>query len=176
MTYYYSGEYTIGGALPGAQAAAVAGSAGINAALPDILARLAALQAFAPLPVSFAAQLSLANQLVTGIQTSIALGIPEPSIAAQIAAVAALVAELVASVSAINVQLSIVADFQSLLAAAGLHVYVIENDANAIGADIYDALQLGLPGGGGATEVVSAILLVTNVGATWAALQGVFAT
>jgi hypothetical protein len=169
----YLGEFTIGGALPGAQAAAIAGAAGINAALPDILARLAALQAFAPMPVSFSAQLSLANQLVIGIGQSIALGIPEPSIAAQIAAVLALVAELVAAVASINVQLSIVVDFQTLLAAAGVHVYAYAGDAGGLGGALSGALATGLPGGGGAAQHVDAFVLATSVGATASALRGV---
>jgi hypothetical protein len=169
----YLGEYTIGGALPGAQAAALAGAAGINAALPDILARLTALQAFAPMPVSFSAQLSLANQLVMGIGQSIALGIPEPSIAAQIAAVLALVAELIATVAGIHTQLSVVLDFQSLLAAAGVHVFAYAGGAGGLGGELSSALATGLPGGGGAAEHVDAFVLMTSIGATADALRGI---
>jgi hypothetical protein len=174
MSLSYLGEFTIGGALPGAQAAAVAGAAGINAALPDILARLAALQAFAPMPVSFSAQLSLANQLVAGIGQSIALGIPEPSIAAQIAAVMALVAELIATVAGIRTQLSIVANFQVLLAAAGVHVFAYAGDAGGLGGELTGALALGLPGEGvGPGQHVDAFVLATSIGATSGALRGI---
>lgn len=170
MSLSYLGEFTIGGALPGAAVAAVAGAAGINAALPDILARLTALQAFAPLPVSFTAQLALAQQLVVGIGQSIALGIPEPSILAQIAAVTALVAELIAAVASVNAQLSIVTDFQALLLAAGVHAYAYAGDANQLGADLTTALAAGLPGGTGPTQLVHAFVMATSVSATWDAL------
>ena len=169
MTIVYCGELTVGGAMPGAQAAGLSGAAGINAALPDILARLAALQAFAPLPVSFAAQLALANQLVQGIQLSISLGIPEPSILAQLAAVAALVADLLAAVSAINGHLSIVLDFQALMTAAGIHVYAFTGLSGNLGAEIAIELATGTPGGA-PTDTCNALVLVTTVPATWAAL------
>lgn len=173
MTVTYVGDISIGQAVPGAAAAAVAGAAGINAALPDILARLAALQNFAPQPVSFAAQLALAQQMVSSIQLSISLGIPVPSIAAQIAAVLALVAELLAAVLSINAQLAIVTDFQVLLGAAGVHVYAYAGQVGSFGGEFSAELAGGVPGGG-PTDASNALVLVTTVPATWAAMAQVF--
>jgi hypothetical protein len=166
----YCGELTIGGALPGAQAAAVAGVSGINAALPDILARIAALQAFAPQPVSFVAQLALAMQIVTGIQTSIALGISPPSIAAQLAAVAALVADLLAMVTDIHAQLAIVLELRGLLGAAGIHAYAFAGQSGNLGGELATALTTGTPGGS-AADAANALVLVTTLPATWTALS-----
>jgi hypothetical protein len=169
----YVGELSIGQAVPGAAAAAVAGAAGINAALPDILARLEALAAFAPQPVSFTAQLALAQQMVTSIQLSIALGIPVPSIGAQIAAVTALIAELLAAVAAVNAQLVIVTDFQALLIAAGVHVYAYAGQVGALGGEFATELAGGVPGGS-PTDASNALVLITSVPATWAAMSSVF--
>lgn len=159
MTVTYVGELSIGAAVPGAVTA-------LNLALPDLQARLASLVAFLPVNVDFAAQLVLAQQIVTSIQASITLGITPPSIAFQIAAVAALIAELEASVSAI-------ADFTDLLAAAGLHVYAYAGDTDQLGTEMDTELAGGVPGGG-PTDAANALILITTVGATWTAMGGVF--
>jgi hypothetical protein len=165
------GELTIGEAMPGAVAVGVAGVAGINLALPDIQDRLAALLAFSPGEVDFAAQLLLAQQTVTSIQAAITLGISPPSIALQLAEVAALIAALLASIASINVQLAIIADFQALLSGAGVHAYAYAGDVTDFGPELDAEIGAGLPGGGGPTEDVDALVLVTNVGATWTALS-----
>jgi hypothetical protein len=171
----YCGELTISQATPGAATGVAAGVTGINAALPDIAARLAALQAFAPAPVSFTAQLALAQATLTGIQAGIAAGLTPPDISAQIAAVAALIAELLAAVTSINAQLTVLTDLQSLMAAAGVHVYAFAGQVNAAGGEIATELSGGLPGGG-PTDAASALLLITTTGATWTAMQSFFKT
>lgn len=172
MSVVYCGELTIGGALPGANAAAIAAVAGINGALPDILARIAALKAFAPLNVSIGAQLALAQSLVANIQTSIALGVAPPSIAAQIAAIAALLADLLTMLESVNVQLDIVLGFQSLLAAAGIHAYAFSGTSGALGGELATELASGTPGGS-PTDPANAVALVTTSPAAWAALSQV---
>lgn len=173
MTTTYVGELSIGGAVPGAAAAAVAGAAGINAALPDIVARLAALQAFAPLDVSFAAQLALAQQMVTSVQAAITAGIAAPSIASQIAQIAALIAELLAAVSAIAAQLTLITDFQATLGAAGVHVYAYAGQVDDLGSEMSAELSGGVPGGG-PTDSAHALILITTTPATWTAMAQVF--
>jgi hypothetical protein len=173
MTTSYVGEFTIGGAVPGALAGVSAGIGGVNAALPDLQARLAALLAFQPAPISFAAQLSLAQATLSGIQLAIASGITPPDISAQLAAIAALVADLAAAVAGIDVQLTILSNLQTLLAAAGLHVYAFAGATNAAGGELTTALSGGVPGGA-PTTAANALVLVTTVSATWAAMQGVF--
>lgn len=173
MSLVYVGSLSIGGTVPGAAAVAVAGAAGINAALPDLQARLDALLAFAPVDVNFAAQLALAQQMVVSIQASIAVSLPAPSIAAQIAIVSALIADLAAAALSINAQLTIVADFQALLSAAGIHVYAFDGDTDQLGPEVTAELVGGVPGGG-PTDHANALVLVTTVGATWAAMGNVF--
>lgn len=173
MTVQYVGNLSIGGAVPGAAAAAVAGAAGINAALPDILARIAALQAFAPLNVSFAAQLALAQQMVASVQAAITAGISAPSLAVQIAQVAALIAELLAAATAINAQLTIITDFQALLGTAGVHAYAYAGQVQNLGGEMSTELAAGVPGGA-PTDASNALVLITTVPATWAAMANVF--
>jgi len=173
MSFTYIGELTIGGAAPGAAAAAVACIAGINLALPDIQARLDALLAFVPTPVDFTLQLQLALQMMASVEASIALGLPTPSILTQLAIVAALVAALEASVSAINAQLGAVVAFQAHLAAPEVHAYVFAGATNALGAEASAALAGGLPGHA-PTTAINALVLATPVPATWTAMGAVF--
>lgn len=173
MSVDYLGSLSIGDAVPAGLAASVAGVAGINLALPDIQARIDSLLAFSPGAVDFAAQLALANQIVLGIQAAISGGLTPPSIAVQIAQIAALIAELLATVTAINVQLGIVVDFQALLGAAGVHGYAFDGDTDQLGPELTTELAGGVPGGG-PTDHANAVVLVTTVPATWAAMAQVF--
>ena len=170
MTVVYCGELTIGGALPGANAATIAAITGINGAVPDLLARIGSLQAFAPSDVNLGAQLQLANQLVSNVQTSISLGIAPPSIAAQIAGIAALVAAMLAQLSGVQAQLDLVLDFQGLLAAAGIHAYAFSGTTGALGGELATELASGTPGGS-PSDPANAVVLVTTSPAAWAALS-----
>lgn len=169
----YLGELSIGDALPGALAANVAGMAGINAALPDILARLEALASFAPQPIVFGAQLALAQQMVASVTAAISLGLPAPSIAAQVAIVAALVSDLLAAVESVNAQLSILVAFEALLGAAGIHAYAFAGQTGDLGAELAAELSSGTPGGA-ASDAANALVLITTIPATWAAMGDVF--
>lgn len=167
------GELAIGGTIPGAAAVGVAGSAGINLALPDIQARLEALLAFSPGAVDFVAQLALANSIVASIQAGISGGLTPPSIAAQIAIIGALIADLTAAVVTINAQLSIILDFQGLLSAAGIFAYAYDGDVQDLGDEL-DAEIGGGVGGGSPTDHCNALVLVTSTGATWTAMGQIF--
>jgi len=169
MSTTYLGSLSVGDVVPGAVSAAAAGSAGINAALPDIQGRLDALLAFAPINVDFAAQLALAQQTVASIQAGIALGLPVPSLAAQIAQVAALVAELLAAVTSISAQLSVIAALQAHFGVAGVHAYAFAGQTQDLGGELSAELAGGTPGGA-PTDAANALVLITTVPATWAAL------
>ena len=171
----YLGSLSIGAAVPGAAALAAAGQAGINLALPDIQARLAALVQFTPQPVDFQAQLILAQQIVASIEAAIALGLAPPSIDAQLAIVAALVAELEAAIANVHAQLTIIVDIAALLGTAGVHAYAYSGRADDLGGEFAAELVGGFPGGG-PTDSTNALLLATTSGATWTAMQGVFKT
>jgi hypothetical protein len=158
--------------IPGGNVAALAGVAGINLALPDILSRLAALQAFSPQPVSFVAQLALANATLQGINLSIALGLPLPDINAQIAAVLALIAALLAAVSAINANLNTITLFLSFLNEPGVHMYYFNGITANLGTEISAATSGGFPGGAG-TDATQALLIGTSIPGTWAAIANI---
>jgi hypothetical protein len=166
----YVGELTLGGSMPGADACAIAGAAGINGALPDIQARIAALQAFAPSNVDFAAQLQLAQSIVASIQTSIALGLTPPSIAAQIAQVMTVINSLLATVLDIEGQLNVILDFQAALMAAGVQAFAYDGPAGSLGSELDAALAPVVPG----TDHANAMVLVTTVPGTWDAMAAVF--
>jgi hypothetical protein len=173
MTIQYVGGLDLATAVPGASAAIDAGIAGINGALPDMQARIDALLAFNPQPVDFAAQLLLAQQTVASIQLGISLGIPAPSIASQIAQIAALIADLLATATAVQAQLQIITDLQTLFATGGVHAYAYAGDANDLGPEFTAELAGGLPGGG-PTDDISALVLATGDSATWDAMGVVF--
>lgn len=175
MTTTYVGGMSIGAALPGAATVAASGEAGINAALPDIQARLAALAQFKPQPINLAAQLSLAKNTLAGVEAAIAFGITPPDISAQLAIVAAQIADLEAAIVSINADLQAVIDFIALLAEAGLHVYRYEGQVDDLGGELSTELSGGLPGGS-PTDQCDALVLVTSTSATWDAMTQIFKT
>jgi len=163
------GSVSLAVALPGANAAGIAGSAGINAALPDIDSRIAALRAFSPAPINFSVDLTLANSIVVSISTGISGGIPVPDIDAQIALVSGLVASLETQVVSINANLSIVTSFLSTLAATGISLYAFDGPQNTLGSELGTAL-------GSSSMHANAIILVTQNPSSWAAIQAIFKT
>jgi len=172
VSVVYLGSKTLGEALPGAVGAAAAGVAGIGLALPDLLARIAALQAFAPTPVNFAAQLTLAQQTLQSIQLGISLGLPVPDISAQLLAVQALVAALLAAAASIQTQLDLVTDFQALLGASGIYLYASDGTVANLGSELGSALG-STPGLSGAMHANS-VILVTASPTAWASISQVF--
>ena len=166
MTITAIGTLDLSTAIPGAALGASAGLTGINAALPDIEARLAALLAFTPTPVDFTAQLTLAQSIVASIQSGIALGLPVPDISAQIAAVAALIAELTALIALANAQITVLLDLQVTLSAGGVAAYAYDGTVANFGAE-FDA-ELGGSGAHG-----NALVLLTVIPGTWSAMSAV---
>ena len=171
MSTVYVGSLSVGVAMPGLTAGLMAGVAGINLALPDIQARLAALLAFSPQPASFAVSLELAQLTLTGITAAISLGLPVPDISAQIALILALIAALEAAISTINTQLSTIVALQGFLASAGLHAWHYSGAASGLGAAMTTALVAGVPSGSGAAANVDGLILVTEIAGTWASVS-----
>jgi len=173
VSLVYLGSLSLAAAVPGAAAGVSAGIGGINGALPDIEARLAALSGFAPTPGNFAADLAVANSIVASITAGITAGLSPPSIGAQIAIIAALVAALEATVLAVSAQLDVVLDLQALLATAGVFSYAYAGQANALGSALSTELASGFPGGAG-TDSTNALVLATTTPATWSAMSSLF--
>lgn len=177
MTATYVGSLDIGASIPAATAAAAAGSDGINAAFPDISARLGALEAqitalaiMPPLP-SFADMLARAEALVASITLAIATpGLPPPpSIASSITALGAMVTDLTATAAALSAQLSVVVAFQSQLTAAGVEAIAFDGDVSVFAADVGAALVSHIPSGH-----CNALVLATASPTTWAAMSATF--
>jgi hypothetical protein len=166
MTVTALGSLSVGVAVPGCAAAVTAGATGIGAGLSDILARLAALEAFVPQPFSFAAQLSVVQGTLASVRSAIALGLPEPSIADQLAAIAALIAELAALVGGMQGQLAIITGLQAHLTAAGIAAYAFDGARSALGAELQAAIGPG-------SAHANALVLVTTDPAAWVALSAV---
>jgi hypothetical protein len=169
MTVVYLGELSIGLAVPGCSAAVDAGIAGITGTLDNLLAQLTALNAFLPVPIDFTAQLALAQQMVLSVQHAISVGLPVPSLAAQVAIIAAKVAELTASITAITAQLTVLVDLQEPLTAAGVFAYAYDGATADLGNELDSALGGGVPGGT-AGQHANAFVMVTTIPATWDAM------
>ncbi len=164
MTVTALGTLTVGGAVPGCAGAVTAGFTGITSGLNDLLARWAALATFVPVPFSFAAQLSIAQQTVTAVQAAITAGLPEPSIAEQLAQIAALLASLTAIIDGMQAQLSIITALQSPLTAAGIGAYAFDGTQSALGAELQAAI-------GSSPGHANALLLLVTDPTAWAALS-----
>lgn len=155
MTVTYLGSLTVGDAMPGAVAA-------MDATVPDLQARMAALATFAPSTGTFAANLQLANDIAASVQAAITAGITPPSASAQLAAVAALVAELEAS-------LSFALEIVEAFGVAGIHAYRYTGQAGNLGTEFQAELSGGFPGGA-SSDATDGVLLATTVPAAFAAL------
>lgn len=166
MTVTALGSLSVGDAVTGCTAAVNAGVTGIGAALPDLLARIAALQNFSPLPVSLDAQLVLAQQILAGVQSAIALQLPMPDISAQLAAVAALLAQLLAALSLANAQLDICTSLQGFLGAGGVDAYAFDGTVGNFGTELSAEIGVDIAHG-------NALVLLTRLPATWTALSAV---
>lgn len=171
MTTTYLGSFTVGGMMPGAAAVGVAGAAGINSALPDLLSRLASLQGWSPGAITIAAQITQLQAMITALNAQLTLGVQPPSIATQLAQLAQIIADLQAQIAGLNAQLSIIADFQAALGAAGVHLVAYEGAVGTFAPELAGRLMV-VPGLNPA-DACHALALVTTVPATWAALASV---
>ena len=82
MTIVSLGSLSVGAAVPGMNVSIAAGTAGINASLPDLAAQLAALTAMVPTAPSFSAQLALVGQISAAISASQTAGLAMPDVLA----------------------------------------------------------------------------------------------
>ncbi len=98
------------------------------------------------------------------LAAAISLGVQVPTLSVQLAAIAAAVATL-------NVEVGILLSYQSALGAAGIHAYAFSGQANALGPAIPSSFPGGAP-----TDAVNALLLVTDIPASWTALGVVLKT
>lgn len=165
MTLLALGELTVGGAVPGCVSAVAEGTAGINAALPDIQARIAALFAFTPsATIDYSAQLIAAQQIVAALQAAILAGQVAPSLSAQVDAAAALRADLLVSLGHINANLSVLAALNVALGPLGVAAYAYDGDVGDLAFELDD--ELGVDG-----DHCNALVLVVRAPDVWAAFS-----
>ena len=165
MSLVYLGSLTVGEAVPG-------GVFALAEALPRVQAELAgavSLQAqLIVTPPTIADSLVFAQQLVASIQAQIALGIQLPSVAVQLPIVEALIATLQVSLNGLLL-------LQNAFSTVGVHAYAYEGQVNAMGSQVSSAFAGGLPGGL-PNDYANALVLVTSIPATWAAIGRVLKT
>jgi hypothetical protein len=177
VTAVYVGSYTLAAAVPAADAVALAGIDGLHAALPDLEARIAQLQAAVaglsvPLPPSLADMAVRAAFNLGAIQLALATpGLPLslPDLTAAAAALLALVAALLSTVTGINARLDLLVAFRGLLTAAGVHVVAYDGAIGALGGELQSAVAAPIPSGH-----ANALALVTTDAATWSAMAQLF--
>lgn len=148
--------------------------AAIEAAIANILsgAMLAGLQQVllggpAAILSSMQAALAQAEATHAGLLSRIA------SAAARIASVTNDIAALAQRVAALQDLLNTLGGYQTTLAAAGVHAYVLTGPVSSMGSELEFELANGPPGGGPG-DIGSAVLFVTTVGTTWSAMQATF--
>jgi len=160
-TLTYLGEDTIAVWLPGVIGPLIAAQA-------DLQARITALLGFsATVGLDLSHLITLSANILANLQAGLALGLQAPSLTVQI--------NLVASLTlALQLQLQLILDLFGLLANAGVHAYAYDGTAAGFGPEATAAMAAGLPGGGGPTQHINALVLATSIGATWTAMSAVF--
>lgn len=163
MTITALGQVSVGVAVPGVSSAVAAGTAGISSTLPELLARLAALEALPITPPDFAAQIVLANQMAAAATAALSLGLPLPDLGP---AFAAAIAALEALIAALQAQLAVLVNLTAPLTAAGVGLYVFDGSRDQLGYELGQAI------GPGALHC-NALALVTVDPVAWAGLSAV---
>lgn len=137
-------------------------------AMADVQVKLSAMIAFSlqlGLPaLSISAQLALAATITASLEASI--GITPPSISAQLEITLAVIAQL-------RLLLQIYIDLFALLTAS-VRVYAYDGTVAGMGATLTTALAAGFPGGTGSAQHCNALIIATELDASWAAMSAVF--
>jgi hypothetical protein len=171
MSLVYLGSLDVGTCLPGVHAPLAAAQSGLQAALPDLQARVTALNNFAPsVGVGMPDFLALAQSILASVEGAIAAGIQPPTVDAQIGQVGALAASLGTTLGGININLNTITAALTLLAAVGVHAYAYDGTRDDF---ISELATIDPPGTTGASHT-NAIVLLTTVGATWSAMSQLF--
>lgn len=161
MTVTHIGEITIAAVIPGPYAVMLT-------AMADIQVKLQAMIDFSlqlGLPaLEISVQLQLAADITASLNASI--GLTPPSISAQLDITLAVIAQL-------RLLLQVYLDLFALLALS-VQVYVYDGTVGAFGGELSSALASGMPGGGGAAAHCNALVIATEISATWSKLDAVF--
>ncbi|HSC86380.1 MAG TPA: hypothetical protein VLC09_03890 [Polyangiaceae bacterium] len=140
----------------------------LGSVLPDLNARLAALQSFSPVSGSLADSIALAQATLNNLNLALSLGVAVPSLDFQIA-------EVAAQIAAIEAQIALAAGLANALAAVGVHAYHYAGTVASMGSAIAAEVGSGFPGGTGA-DSCNALIFATSIPSVWTAMQAVFKT
>ncbi len=160
MTVTAIGEIQLGVAIPGVQAA-------LAVSLADLEAKIAALIQFKPIPVNLQLSINLCLDQLKGLQLALSLGLPVPSLDAQIAII-------LAQLAALRASLQILLDLKNTFEVSA-HLYRYDGAVNAFGTEMQAELSGGLPGGSG-SDTAFALTFIATAPASIAALQAIFKT
>lgn len=168
------GELDLGVAVPGATAGVDGGVHAIEVTYPDLEAQVVALQdtlvALPGMPpISFDAQLALAESIVASIVAAMATpGLPPPPDLAELKVTfGAQIAALTVELGALNANLSILLGLQTALAAEGVRVYAYAGAAQDLGPELWARLVTDYP----SNPPANAVVLLTTNPATWEAMS-----
>lgn len=172
MTISFLGSLTMAQVAPFAVFAQASINASAAAALPAVQAQvtglLAAQASISASPPSITAALSVAQQLVVGIEAAIAVGVP--SVDFQASVIASALAQLQTQLA--GLQAAIAFSFPN---PGGIFAYSYAGSVGALGTDISGATIGGFPGGAPG-DACNALLIATEIPATWAAIQTMLKT
>jgi hypothetical protein len=154
-TLSYLGSISIDGAIPSLKVSLLAQLPALQGQLAGLLNVSAAITIKPP---SLTAAINGAVQVLAKLQAA------PPSISFGASAILALIAKLQAQIAAINLQISL------LTGSAGLFAYAYAGTVDSLGSSLSAATSGGFPGGSG-LAACNALILATELPATWAALS-----
>ncbi len=168
MALTYAGSLTLGQAIPIALQAQAQLASAVNAALPDVQARVDGLLAVSiQPPPSLSDLIASANALVASLSSLLAAPLPD------VGATADALASLQATLGQLSASLAFSVSLGSLLSSAGIHYYVYTGRADQVGSELGGYLSGGLPGGSGPAENIAGAVLLANDGGAIEALRTV---
>lgn len=158
-TLTFLGEVTIGGVLVSAGALYAKMVADLQTQLDAAILLQARLTLHPP---TLSAQIDIVVKLLANLRAALVLGLP--GVDFQLSACAT-------AIAALRARLSFLLGLP--LGVAGVMAYVYDGTANSFGPTVGTTVGQGLPGGR-ADDHVNALVFVTSIPGTWAALGEVF--
>lgn len=173
MALQYHGSLGLGACLPIAVQASAQASLALGPFIAELTAKLhgyvgvqAALQVSLP-------DLSLQIEAAFSILASLQVSPPGITVSLQLEAVFAIIAAIELQIGGLNAAISLIAELEAVLGAAGIHLYSYSGAASGLGSSLAAATAGGLPGGG-PSDSCGAVVLATTIGASRIAMSTAF--
>jgi hypothetical protein len=177
----YLGSMGLSACIPVAVTAAAGVSAAVAMATPIVALQIVGLVQVGislglKLP-SLTGNITALGQVAASLALGIAGGVSPPGVGVslQVAGNATAIASLTAQLGLLNVALSLVASLTVAFGIGGISVYRYSGPVSGLGPDLAAMTARGLPGGG-ADDLVNALILATTTAATWTAMESAFKT